>query len=178
MDGLDEEERALAWAVSWNPSFSGIAIVNRDFTFRSVNQQFCKILGVTPAELIGVHFQDITPPAIRKLDEDNARLVIKGTITNYILPKSFEFPNGKKVDVTLLVTGVYQGGKFLFFVYRIVQMSPLSSQGSTPPYSIYQTPTGASSKGVTQWLKKHYGKILTGVGLLIGALLKGKQGGF
>ena len=65
MDGLTDEERVLAWGASWDPSFDGVAIVDKDFTFRSVNPQFCQIVGVSPAELIGKRFQDITPPRDR-----------------------------------------------------------------------------------------------------------------
>lgn len=116
-DGLTQEERALAWAASWHPSFSGTAVVNKDFTFRSVNPQFCKIVGVTPAELLGKNFQDITPPDIRELDISNAQLVMEGRTSSYLLPKSYEFASGKRVNVLLLVRGVFSiEGEFLFFV--------------------------------------------------------------
>lgn len=173
MDGLGHDERALAWAASWNPSFSGIAIVNEDFTFRSVNHQFCKILGVTPAELIGCKFQDVTPAAIRQLDESNAKLVIKGVISNYILQKTYEFANGHKVEVILLVTGVYRGNKFLFFVSRIVQMPPSNTQSNAPRYFTSQQQTDASSTEKRSWLRRHYKNILGGAALALGAFIKG-----
>lgn len=122
MDQLTDEERILAWRASWHPSFSGMAIVNKDFTFRSANPQFCKLLGVTPADLIGQKFQDITPPNIRELDQKNSELVIDGLIDFYVLPKTYEFANGKKVDVVLLVTRapLPSEGEFRFFVSRIM----------------------------------------------------------
>ena len=122
MDRLNDEERALAWKASWHPSFSGVAIVNKDFTFRSANPQFCKLLGVTPADLIGHRFQDITPPNIRELDEKNAQMVIDGYIDFYLLPKSYEFARGERVDVVLLVTRapLSSEGDFQFFVSRIM----------------------------------------------------------
>jgi len=96
--------------------------VNRDFTFRSCNPQFCKLLGVTPADLIGQRFQDITPVQIRELDSKNAQMVIDGFIDFYLLPKTYEFMNGNKVSVVLLVTRapLSSEGAFQFFVSRIM----------------------------------------------------------
>ncbi len=127
MDGLTDDERILAWIASWTPSFDGKAIVNPDFTFRSVNAQFCKILKVTPAELINKKFTDITPPPLRSLDQRNAELVKKNVIQSYLLPKTYEFQDGRKVDVTLLVNGVYdqETKEFLFFVSTIMETKGL-----------------------------------------------------
>ena len=134
MDGLNNEERILAWLASWAPSFDGKAIVNPDFTFRSVNHQFCKILGVTAAELIDQKFTDITPEPLRTLDRKNAELVKSRAQENYLLPKTYEFPNGKKVDVTLLVNGVYHNetGEFMFFVSTIMERVKMSATAARP----------------------------------------------
>lgn len=123
MDTLTDQERALAWRAMWNPSFSGIAIVGPDYTFRAVNEQFCEIMGTTPAELVGNKFTDITPVSIRQLDIKNAELVKSGAITSYLLPKTFKFCGGREVRVLLLVKGVYSedSNEFLFFVSRIVE---------------------------------------------------------
>lgn len=127
MDGLNNQERALAWLASWNPSFDGRAIVNPDFTFRAINQQFCDILGVSPAELVGGTFTDITPAPIRELEIKNANLVMQGLIQSYILEKNYEMMDGRKIDVTLLVNGVYAEDtkEFLFFVSTIMERKPL-----------------------------------------------------
>lgn len=127
MDGLNQEERALAWAATWHPSFHGTAIVDKDFNFKAVNPQFCDILGITPAELIDRKFTDMTAIAQRDLDARNAKLVMDGTITCYAMPKTYEFMDGRHVNVLLLVSGVYSaslaGGKaeFLFFVSRVME---------------------------------------------------------
>lgn len=159
-DGLkNNEERALAWKAIWNASFAGIAIVNEDFTFRTVNRQFCKIVGVTQAELVGKKFTDITPEPLRTLDALNAKLVIEGKgQKNYVLPKSYEFPNGNKVDITLIARGVYgkdgslevlpkedkRKPQFLFFVSSI--MEDKSCDMLPPP-----SPSPTLS---TEWLDK------------------------
>ena len=129
MDGLSNEERAYAWLASWNPSFAGKAIVNPDFTFRAVNQQFCKIVGVTPAELVGNKFTDLTPEPLRTVDRNNALLVKKGVIQSYLLPKTYEFFNGHRADVILLVNGVYhpETKDFMFFVSTILERQEMKS---------------------------------------------------
>lgn len=165
MDGLNFEERALAWASSWDPSFAGIAIINRDFTFRSVNPQFCDILGVSPAELIGTKFEDITPIEIRKLDVKNANLVIQGKINSYLLPKCYEFENGKKVNVILLVTGAYSiSGEFQFFVSRI--MIDAEKHHKDSKFVIQNR----EHKNVLDFIKS-YATIFAAIGTGIGTLL-------
>lgn len=122
MDRLQDHERALAWHATWDPSFAGLAIVNPDFTFKSVNNQFCEILGATPGELIDQKFTDITPQPIKELDIINARLVMSQTIPSYLLPKTFEMKDGRKVEVIFLVVGVFDREQnFLFFVSRILK---------------------------------------------------------
>lgn len=161
MDGLTDTEKKLSWAASWDPSFDGVAIVNKDFTFRSVNPQFCEIVGVSPAELLGRRFQDITPISVKQLDENNAKLVMEGKIESYLLPKSYEFTNGSKVDIILLVKGVYnETGEFLFFLSRImldteVERSHIPSQ-KQPSLMLFI---------------KEYHKIFIGVGTAIGAFM-------
>lgn len=122
MDQLTDQERVEAWKAGWHPSFAGIAIVNKDFTFRSANPQFCKLLGVTQAELIGQRFQDLTPPGIRELDAKNAQMVIDGYMDFYLLPKAYQFSGGRIVNVVLLVTRVphTEVGDFQFFLSRIM----------------------------------------------------------
>jgi len=133
MDGLDSKQRALAWLATWNPSFTGKAILNKDFTFRSVNEQFCEILGVTPAELLDKKFTDITPEPDKTLDKQNAKLVIDGKSQGYLLKKIYELSDGRRVPVLLLVAGVRKdNGDFDFFVSRIIQDIELSDATPTP----------------------------------------------
>ena len=121
MQGLSDLEQKLAWNACWTPSLTGKAIVNEDFTFRSVNPEFCDILKVTPAELIGQNFKDITTQELRQLDANNAKLVKQGIMQSYMLPKTYEFNNGRTVNVVLFVNGVFdEAGEFLFYVSQIV----------------------------------------------------------
>ena len=160
-DGLNHNERAWAWLASWHPSFEGIAIVNPDYTFRSVNQQFCDIIGVSAGELINNKFTDITPVAIRDLDVKNAELVKQGVIENYLLPKSYEFANGKKADITLLVNGVYHPdtGEFQFFVSKIMERRKITCSAAPS-----QMPTG-----LLEWVDKK--RVFWGIATVIGAAI-------
>jgi PAS domain S-box-containing protein len=157
VDGLTDNERAVAWLTSWHPSFEGKAIVNADLTFRAVSPQFCKMLGVSPAELIGSKFHDITPEPVKTLELKNANLVKKGVITNYLLPKTFELFSGRRIEVTILTTGAYhqETEKFMFFVMTIME-----KQGALPLRAPSQT-----QSGLLTWVDKR--KVGTTIALML-----------
>lgn len=147
--------------------------MNPDFTFRSVNPQFCKLLGVTPAELIRHKFQDVTPPSIRKLDLENAELVKKGLIDFYILPKKFQFSSGHESDVVVLVTRAPPSGSgdFRFFVLRIMldeKGDLLKAHEREESASVLEYPY--ATEKVVDFLIK-YGKIFAAIGVILGAML-------
>lgn len=165
MEGLSEHEKALAFAASWHPSFDGWAIVSKEFRFVYVNPQFCRIVGVSPAELIGEKFQDITPNPIKKLDEKNAQLVIDGVIPSYLLPKVYEFSSGKMVNVVLLVNGVYdKDGEFQFFLSRIM----LDDEKLQLP--LHASLQKKSEKSLLEFIKEN-GKVFVGIGGVVGGIL-------
>lgn len=122
MDKLTDQERSKAWLSDWQNPLIGKAIVEADGTFRSVNRTFCKIVGVSMAELVGKTFQDITTVDLRQLDIDNARLTMDGSQVEYVLPKTYEFADGRKVKVLLRVGRVpFQAEEdFEFFISTIV----------------------------------------------------------
>lgn len=144
----------MAWKAGWNPSFDGWAIVNQDFTFRSVNPQFCELLGVTPAQLVGQRFQDITATEMRKLDEANAMLVMQGAMDFYVMRKTYDFGGGNRRNVVLLVCRVPKSGDgvFRFFLSRIMLDAELPSipsqeQDSTPLPIISPLPSSTGDSG-------------------------------
>ena len=163
MDQLNNEERAAAWVASWQPSFEGKAVINADFSFRSANHQFCKILGVTPAELIKRKFTDITPEPIRTVEVKNAILVRRGDIQSFLLPKTFEFSDGRKVDINLLVNGVYHptSKHFMFFVATIMKKQKMNA-------------TVVPSQKLTELFDapKTYWTILTSIGVIAAYLIE------
>lgn len=149
-----------------------MAIVNEDFTFRSVNPQFCKLLDVTPAELIGKRFQDITHPSIRAKDEENAKMLIAGMIDFYVLPKTYLFSDGREKKVVLLVTRAPAANQmvFQFFVSRIMLDENLAlpmvpkNKSDSAPYFHEQI-----QKVVDFSIK--YGKFLVAIGTILAAMI-------
>lgn len=164
MDQLNNDEKALAWSASWNPSFEGKAIINSDFSFRSVNHQFCKILGVTPAELVKNKFSDMTPEPLRTIEVKNAILVRRGDIQSFLLPKSYVFSDGRTVDITLLVNGVYHptSKHFMFFVATIMKRQKMLNV------------TSAQSPKWIEWfdLKKAIWTILIAIGTIVAVVIE------
>lgn len=123
MGGLTEAEKAMAWDACFHYSPAGIAIVEKDGTFRMVNPAFYKMLDVTPAQLLGKRYQDITTSDTIRLDELNAKLVIDGQMDTYTLPKGYDFGNGyipRKVKLTVGRAPTSDKGDFLFFVAQII----------------------------------------------------------
>lgn len=172
VDGLTNEESILAWRAHWHPSFVGIAIVNEDFTFRSANPQFCKLLGVSPADLINKKFQDITPPGIKELDMKNSELAKAGLVPFYFLPKSYEFADGREVKVMLLVVPVHcpNTKEFRFFVSRIMlDQGSGSLTGHIEEISSSEQSFQRSIGSVVDFMMK-YGKWLAAIGTIIGAV--------
>lgn len=136
MDGLDNHQRAKAWLATWNPSFTGKAVVNEDFTFRSVNQQFCDILGMQPADFLDHAFTDLTPEPIATLDRQNADLVVQGRSPGYLMRKQYRRRDKSLTpEFMLLVVGIFkETGEFDFFASRIILATEMtgSSQELTP----------------------------------------------
>ena len=133
MDGLSDEQRIEAWKSCWEKSFVGMAIVQEDGTFLAVNQQWVKMLGVPATEFYGNTFQDITPRSEVVEDEEQAKLVAEGLIDSYEMDKSYEFVNGKKTKIRLLVTRVpiNTAKPFMFFLARIVLRKEANASDAT-----------------------------------------------
>lgn len=180
MDGLNDDQRALAWASTWHPSFAGKAIVNADGTFRSVNNQFCELLGVSPGELIGKRFQDITPPGIREVDEMNAKLAMDGLIDSYMLPKKYLFASGRTVNVMLMVHAVRNASReFLFFVSQIVldKQDGALAMESRPESRSNSLPSFPDLAKDLMLFVKTYGKFFAAIGISLAAFVAAVLGG-
>ena len=170
MDGLiTDQEKVKAWESSWKYSFAGMAIVNPDFTFRSVNAQWLKLLGVPAFEFYGNSFQDITPQEIRRIDAEQAELVKLGKIDSYLLHKDYIFSTGQKKKVTLLVTRVPVNTEepFQFFLSRIMLRENLE---------VKQSQSGSSSltskEKALQFIKDYFYWIVISTAAITGVILE------
>ena len=127
MNVLNSEEKVLAWDATWPISLQGTALVSKDFVYIAVSPQFCEILKVSPAELVGKRFTDITAYQTRDIDARNAQMVIEGKMKSFHIDTTYEFSNGRKVNALLLKVGVYNADReFLFFVSSILEQTVIS----------------------------------------------------
>ena len=164
MDGLTDEQKIEAWNAAWSVSTSGIALVDKDFQFYRVNNEWLKVLGVPATEFYGKSFSDLTAADSRSLEEDQARLVMDGKISSYLLHKTYHFTDGQKKDVILLVTRmpITPSKPFLFFLCRILSKPRAEDEASS-------TKPQANSTNLFEFVFK-YGKWITGLGIFVGAI--------
>ena len=176
MDKLNDEERLIAWKSIWHPSLVGIAIVDADLTIRSVNPQFCKLLGVQPSALIGKQIAEVTSAQDRDTDLANAKLLMDGYADFYSLQKTYEFPDGRRIPAVLLVARAPASdeGEFRFFVSRILlteNEEELSTTPSTQPSSF-----AASYLLPILDFMMTYGKWFAALGTIVGAIVVALMG--
>ena len=167
MDGLNDEERALAWKSAWQISLTGMALLTENFQFYRVNPQWVKVLEVPATEFYGKTFSDITPPDIRKADEMQAKLVVDGKINSYLMHKKYAFSNGKEKAVTLLVTRVPMDCEkpFLYFLSRIMLRTETDAK-TISASSLNQTLIDV----LTDFVMK-YAKVMMMIGTVIGGII-------
>lgn len=100
---LTDEQKIAAFDAVVNVAFEGILIVEPDGTIIWANDQFYDLLNVSPADVIGKRYQDITPLGqTRDRDIQNAEMVKNGDILNYAIKKSYSF-NDKETPIVLAV---------------------------------------------------------------------------
>lgn len=167
-DGLNDELRVEFWKADWRYSLVGKAIIKENFEFYRVNAQWVKILGVPASEFFGKTFSDITTSEVREVDERQAQLVIEGKIDSYLLHKEYQFTDGSRKKVTLLVTRVPVDPTkpFEFFLSRILLRADPELETPSEPASSSQTWIESSG----EFIATHYRWII-GLGLFVGAAL-------
>lgn len=169
MDGLTEEERAIAWKSYWSTSFAGSAIIGRDGTIRAANPQFYKILDVTPADILGKTLQEITILRDQRLDMENAEHVAAGRIASYVMHKTCEI-QGRRIRLVNLVVRVPTDTTqpFLFFLSRIMR-----DETPLPTASINAAKSAPSPTPFPKQIDlfiKNWWKWLVGLGVVLGSM--------
>ena len=79
----------------------GIAIVTIRHTFAWVNDDFAKIIGYSPENLMGRTFESITHPDDVDLDHDLADRLLLGEIDKYEMEKRYIHSNQSTVPIHL-----------------------------------------------------------------------------
>ena len=72
--------------------------------FCRVNRKLCDILGYTPAELMGLSFQEITAPAYLAADLENVHKMLAKEMTTYCMEKRYVRKDGGLTWANLTVS--------------------------------------------------------------------------
>lgn len=123
---LRSRETALAQSearlrATQNNAAVGIAEVDRDGCFVSVNEARCRLTGHTREELIGLHFGHAADPSTLEQDLDLFRQQVAGEFDTYTTDSKFRRKNGSGGWARVTSTAVRNpGGDFLYAV-RVVE---------------------------------------------------------
>jgi PAS domain S-box-containing protein len=118
-DALKASETRL-WATQNNAAV-GIAEVDSDGRFVSVNEARCKLTGHTREELIGQHFGHVTDPEILDQDLELFAQQVAGKLDTYTTDSKFRRKDGSGGWARVTSTAVRDGaGEFLYAV-RVVE---------------------------------------------------------
>jgi PAS domain S-box-containing protein len=102
----------------------GMALVAPDGRWLRVNSSLCRIVGYSPAELLGTTFQAITHPEDLDTDVEFVQRMLDGAIPHYQLEKRYIHKDGHLVWILLSVSLVRDGdGRPLYFVSQIQDIS-------------------------------------------------------
>lgn len=154
----------------WEHSMVGLAIVEEDGTFLSVNPALCKIVGYSEYELQQKKWQEITHPSDINADNKMSEQVILNNDTNsYEMSKRYITKTGNIVWVLLKVVKITkEDGSFAFFLSQVSEVLEIS-----PPTS----PTIKKKYKKSFWnFIKDYSSvilaILTAIGIIISQIIK------
>lgn len=75
----------------------GMVIADRKLDFIKVNRKFCKMLGYTEKEMLGMTFKDITHPDNIAEDQKNIGLMLRGKKTQYQTEKRYVKKDGETI---------------------------------------------------------------------------------
>ena len=102
----------------------GLAHVDTNGRFLRVNQELCRIVGYSEAELLERTFQDITHPDDLQADLEFVRQTLANERQTYSMEKRYYHKNGSLVWVNLTVALVRQpGGEPKYFIAAIKDIS-------------------------------------------------------
>ncbi|MDR3553745.1 MAG: PAS domain S-box protein [Syntrophobacteraceae bacterium] len=75
----------------------GLARVSTDFRIQSANPAYCRMLGYSEEELIGMKLSDITHPSILQENLEKQAALVRGEIDHFEMEKSFVHKKGHTV---------------------------------------------------------------------------------
>jgi PAS domain S-box-containing protein len=123
---LREREAALRasearlWATQNNAAV-GIAEVDRDGRFVSVNEARCKLTGHSREELIGLHFGHATDSESLEKDLDLFRRQVAGELDTYTTDSKFQRRDGSRGWARVTSTAVRDAAGAFLYAVRVVE---------------------------------------------------------
>jgi PAS domain S-box-containing protein len=99
----------------------GIAEVDRDGRFISVNEARCRLTGHTRDELIGLHFGHATDPAVLEQDLDLFSRQVAGERDAYTTDSKFRRKDGSRGWARVTSTAVRDAGGAFLYAVRVVE---------------------------------------------------------
>jgi len=79
--------------------------------FVRVNDRYCRLVGYTAKEMMGMNFQQITHPEDLQRDTDNMRRIIAGEIGEFTMEKRYYRKDGSTVWVNLTVSPTWRANE-------------------------------------------------------------------
>ncbi|MFL5025801.1 MAG: PAS domain S-box protein [Microvirga sp.] len=123
---LREREAALRasearlWATQNNAAV-GIAEVDRDGRFVSVNEARCKLTGHSREELIGLHFGHATDSESLEKDLDLFRRQVAGELDTYTTDSKFQRRDGSRGWARVTSTAVRDAAGAFLYAVRVIE---------------------------------------------------------
>jgi PAS domain S-box-containing protein len=99
----------------------GIAEVDRDGRFISVNEARCRLTGHTREELIGLHFGHATDPAVLEQDVDLFSRQVAGERDAYTTDSKFRRKDGSRGWARVTSTAVRDAAGAFLYAVRVVE---------------------------------------------------------
>ncbi|MDV6376349.1 sensor domain-containing diguanylate cyclase [Deinococcus arenicola] len=121
----DSEER---FRTTFDQAAVGIAHIQLDGHWLSVNEKLCEIVGYTPAELVQLTFQDITHPDDLETDLAFLKQLLRGEIRTYSLQKRYFRNGGEQIWINLTVALVRsEDGSPCYFISVIEDIGDIKA---------------------------------------------------
>ncbi len=102
----------------------GIALIDHNKRYISVNHNFANSIGYTIEEAEGLSYEELTCPLFFELDDNNYHRMVNGDIDFYNITKQYFKKNGEALDVRVDVFSYHSGDADTIGFLGFYQKSP------------------------------------------------------
>jgi len=103
---IDDKTKVLTWDKTIQPSHEGLAILCSKLCHLYVNDQYCKMLGMSKAELMTKRLEDIICQTEVLKVIGSAQMIQSELLSNSLLMTKLINPTGQPILVSLIMSGV------------------------------------------------------------------------